>query len=210
MQARQRHVGGVRQLAQQVVLHVEDAQRLLGALGELAELDEVPALVVRRRRVAQPLEQGAAGLDGLVQVVGRLARAADEVGVAELPVELVEFAPDLGVDRAADAAGVEPGARQARHDAAGVVRVERQPVADGRLRQLAAAARGTCCWRIDASAVQCISNGGAGPGQVEFEVEPHVEQPGDVFGPLDVPAHPEEGVRDSAQHGASFSPSAIG
>ena len=41
----------------------------------------------------------------------------------------------------------------------------------------------------------------AGRGRgVELEVEPDVEQPGDVLGPLEVAAHPEEVLGDPAEH----------
>ena len=57
LQVRQRQVGRVVQLLQQLVLDVEDAQRLVGAFQVLAELDELPALVVGQRGVADALEQ---------------------------------------------------------------------------------------------------------------------------------------------------------
>ena len=39
------------------------------------------------------------------------------------------------------------------------------------------------------------------PGCVELEVQPDVEQARDVFGPLEVAAHPEEVFSDPAEHG---------
>ncbi len=33
--------------------------------------------------------------------------------------------------------------------------------------------------------------------QVQFQVEPDVQQPGDVLGPLQVAAHPEQGIGNS-------------
>src|ERR1051326_2432722 len=68
-QARERPVGRPAVFFSAPGLGVEDAQRLVRSLEELAELDELPALVVIERRVDGALEEVAAGLYRLEELV---------------------------------------------------------------------------------------------------------------------------------------------
>ena len=99
-----------------------------------------------------------------------------------------------------------------RHDAARVVQVERQPAGDrGWAASRPRPARRRLLQRSPAAPVQCSSCGPADDAvQVELEVEADVEQARDVLGPLQVAAHPEQGVGDAAEHRSAPLPSFVG
>ncbi len=78
----QREVGRAVEVVQEVILDIEDAQCLFGALEVFAELDELPAFVVVKRGVANALKETTAAFDGLIVFVGRIAGQTAEVRVA--------------------------------------------------------------------------------------------------------------------------------
>src|SRR5262249_12889357 len=138
-----------------------------------------------------------AALHRLVKLMGRVRSPAAEVGIAQLKIKLVQFPPHQGVDRSPDAARVSPSTAYAGDNAAGIVQVEREPVADD---GLAGEVDGTFGGRHDLlengrqSAPLELMRAGEDAAQIEFEVETHIEQAGYMLGTLQVATHPEEGI----------------
>src|SRR6516165_4322619 len=109
-------------------MRVEDAEGLVCALEVFAELDELPAFVMRHRGVTDALQSKRPADDSFVEFVRRFARLAAKGRVAQEPVEFVQFLPGPRIDGAADAAGVVPRPADAGHDAVGIGQIEGEPV----------------------------------------------------------------------------------
>jgi hypothetical protein len=185
-----------------VVLHVEDAGGLVGPFEVFAELDEFPALAPRIGRGGETLEEMGGSLD----VVEKIARAGgpDFRGGALLhvEVELVDRLPHLEGNLVADHPGVLARRKDARENRIRVAPVEREEVrhaaaisfAVAFFEPLLVARRGEdrAPMLLDRAIVEAL--------EIEQELEIDVEQPREVFGPLDVAAHPVERVRDPREH----------
>ena len=180
------------------IVHVEQRRRRRGALDVAAQLDELPALAVRHRRVGDALEQVHAFHHRRQELVCagaplRLGRVAPHV--EEQPVDLL---PHLGADLLAHLARVLARGVDARGD--GVVVGEVQNRAgrhDFRMGTVGRRRRHPKAGQQPAPVPRRVDR-----RPVQRQVQVHVHEPRRVLGALEVPAHPVEAVGDSRQHGA--------
>ena len=187
-----------RRRQQQKVLHVEDPRGLVGAFQVAAQPAEMPALVVRHRRVGDAGELVARHFDDREQMLG----VAEAVGIegrrVDHQVELVQLLPHLRRDHLADRARVLAGGAETGSNRVGVVGIVREELNDALLGGGAIAVRELLCIarRID----ERLPLLHRADRHVEHQVERHVDEARDVLRPLDIAAHPVDRVGDAAQH----------
>ncbi len=194
---------------QHVVLHVEDARGVVGALEEGAEAREVEGLAAHDGAVGDAAVEVAA----VLHPVEELRRpGAGEVRLAH-PLHLdpggVERLPHLGGDLPAHRVRVLARQLQAAVDGGGVLRVEREEIHQ-RLEgdQLA---------RLEVG-LRAIGDGERREqvllarflGAEQHHVRGHAEDARHVLGALHLAAHPVNAVGDSREHQETVDPFRIG
>ena len=185
---------------QHVVLHVEDAGGVVGALEEGAELREVEGIVAQHGVRVGAVEQQRAVLHPLEQPQVALADAPGGLERAQLEPGVVERLPHVGGQRGAHGAGVAARGLEARQHARRVVGIAHQEIdhALGRdLRVLLqivgrAARRGQRRGPLVALAAHRV-------GEARHAL-PGGQDAGDVLRALHVAREPEEPVGGATEH----------
>src|ERR1051326_2179279 len=154
------------------------------------------------RRVDGALEEVAAGLYRLEELVRGFERLRPKGRIAELPVELVEGPPDFRVDRSADAPRVRACARHAGHDAPWIVEIEGETLGDRRDAPRVLGGRHRLLEDRRQPLPVDVARARRHGSQVELDEEPYVEKARHRFGALEIAARPEERVGHTGEHQA--------
>ena len=201
-----RRLGDRAAVAEPVELDVQDPADLVDPLEVAAELEEVEDLGPRQGAVDQAVEEDAGPLDPVEEP----RRAGGEPplgpGAAQVEVELLTWLQTSPLSVSWVARAFSRARASMREDRVRVLAVEGEEAEDG-LAVLARRRRGPSRRRRGRRGSSGRSRSARGPPTsparpdgVELEVEPDVEQPGDVLGPLDVAADPVEVLGDPAEH----------
>ena len=177
-------------------LHLEEGSRGAGALDVTAELHEVPALAVRHGGVGDALEQVHAADGGGQEFVGaRRPLALAEAVLPHVQEEPVDLLPHLGADLFAHLPGVLPRRADRRQDGLAIRQVH------DRALEVAGGGRRRPRWRRrERRQQEPPVPRGVRRRAVERDVQVHVDHARRVLGPLEIPAHPVQAVRDPRQH----------
>ena len=191
-----------------MILDVEDAGGLVGALEELADIHELVSLASREGGGGDALEEMGVFLDLLVELVR--AALPDLAGILRLQEEvaLVERLEHLQRDLVAHLPGILAGREEAGDDRIGVLFPEgeelRHVLAVGPLVEPEEGLLVAC--RAEDREPVLLELLVVEIGEVEHQLQVHVEQTRDVLRALYVAAHPVEGVGDAREHHLGVAP----
>ena len=185
---------------QDEVFHVEDARSLVGAFQGAAQAGEVPRLAVGHGGGGLAGEE----MTGVLDLAEELLQQTERLWVlrrgVDHQVEFVQLEPHLGGDDLPDGAGVFARGAEAGEDGVRVHRIEGEELNHVWLRGRAAAFGEILMVTGDVD--QRLPLLVLAVGGVEHELKIDFDEPGHVLSPLDIPAHPVDGISDSAEHGS--------